>query len=211
MEKIRIMLIDDQALILDGLRLIIESEDAFEVVAVAKDGAEALNKVFLLKPDIVLLDIRMPNMDGVECCRRIREQMPEIKILMLTTFDDQDYIVDAFRYGACGYLLKDVTREKLIQSIKDAIQGEFILPSTIAVKLVQSVSKDYVTSLEQFDFSARELEIASLLAQGFTNKQIATTLTYTEGTVKNTVSSIYSIIDIYDRASAAIYLREHGF
>ncbi len=211
MEKIRIVLADDQALILDGLKLIIESEDTFEVVAVAKDGAEAVSKVLLLKPDMALLDIRMPNMDGVECCRRIKEKMPEIKILMLTTFDDQDYIVDAFRYGACGYLLKDVTREKLIQAIKDAIQGETILPSKIAVKLVQSVSKDYVTSMEQFDFSARELEIASLLAQGFTNKQIATTLTYTEGTVKNTVSSIYSKIDIYDRAAAAIYLREHGF
>jgi DNA-binding NarL/FixJ family response regulator len=211
MEKIRIILVDDQELILDGLKIIIESEDTFEVVAIAKDGAEALNKILLFKPDIALLDIRMPDMNGVECCRRIKEKLPEIKILMLTTFDDQDYIVDAFRYGACGYLLKDITREKLFQSIKDAIQGELILPSKVAVKLVQSVSMDKVIDRDQFDFSQRELEIASLLAQGFTNKQIATTLTYSEGTVKNTVSSIYSKIDIYDRASTAIYLKENGF
>jgi DNA-binding NarL/FixJ family response regulator len=128
---------------------------------------------------------------------------------MLTTFDDQAYIVDAFKYGVEGYLLKDITSEKLIQTIKDAIKGELLLPSRVATKHVQSVLKDNILEKEYFDFTSRELEIASLLAQGFTNKQIATTLSFSEGTVKNTVSAIYSKINIFDRTTAAIYLREH--
>lgn len=211
MEKIKIVIADDQALILDGIKIILEAEDDFEVVAVAKDGAEALEQVIKYNPDIALLDIRMPQMDGVQCMRKIKEAEPKVKVLLLTTFDDQTYIYDAFKYGANGYLLKDITRDKFIRAIRDAMNGETILPSKVAAKLVQSVSEHNIPEVADLDFTDREFKIASLLAKGFTNKQISTKLSFSEGTVKNTVSAIYSKINIYDRATAAIYLKEHGY
>ncbi len=210
MGRIKIAIADDQVLMLDGIKIILESEDDFEVIAVARDGKETIEKIKENKPDVVLLDIRMPVMNGVECTKLIKELYPEIVVLILTTFDDEEYIVDALRYGASGYLLKDITKDKLIQTIKEACKGELIMPSKVAVKLAQRVANQDSAAREIFDFNAREREIAVLLAQGFTNKQIATALSFSEGTVKNTVSSIYSKIDIYDRTTAALYLKEHG-
>jgi len=210
MNKIRIIIVDDQVLMLDGIKIILESAEDFEVVAMARDGIEALEKVKEFKPDLVILDIRMPNMNGVECTKMIKESNPSIIVLMLTTFNDEEYIVDALKHGASGYLLKDITKEKLIQTVRDAYNGELIMPSKVALKLAQRVSKENNELKDEFDFTSREREIAILLAQGFTNKQIATTLSFSEGTVKNTVSAIYSKIDICDRTTAALYLKEHG-
>lgn len=226
MGKIRIVLADDQALILDGIQVLLETEEDFEVVGVARDGAEAFELAVTLKPDIVLLDIRMPHMDGVESMRRIKKAEPDMIVLLLTTFDDQSYIQDAFRYGANGYLLKDISRQKLIRTIRDALTGETILPARIAAKLVQEVIDKNTTQrsaeesasasqstcpTENYGFTDREYKIASLLAKGFTNKQMAIKLSFSEGTVKNTVSSIYDKINLYDRATAAIFLKEHGY
>lgn len=226
MGKTRILLADDQALILDGIQVILEAEEDFEVVGIARDGEEAYVLAIKLKPDIALLDIRMPHMNGVECMRRIKKAEPEMIVLLLTTFDDQAYIQDAFRYGANGYLLKDISRQKLIRTIRDALTGETILPAKVAAKLVQCVL-DKTTNLssaeesasasqntckaENYGFTDRENRIASLLAKGFTNKQMAIKLSFSEGTVKNTVSSIYDKINLYDRATAAIFLKEHGY
>lgn len=213
MGNVRIVIADDQALILDGIKIILDAEPDFSVVAVAKDGFDALEAIKEYQPDIALLDIRMPKMNGVECAKQIKYQYPFVKVILLTTFNDEEYIVDAFKYGVDGYLLKDITREKLVQAIRDAHNGEMLLPSKIAVKLAQSVHKvqhkDNV-QIDAFDFTPRERQVAELLAQGYTNKQISTALSFSEGTVKNSVSSIYSKINIFDRTSAALFLKSQG-
>lgn len=211
MDKIKVLIADDQTLMRDGLKTILELEENIEVVALAKDGLEALALCANTQPHIVLMDIRMPNMDGVEATKRIKEAYPETTVLILTTFDDEEFIVQALSHGATGFILKDIDGDALIKAINDAYKGSFILPSKIAIKLAGTISKTAKqsenTSLASLTLSEKEIEIAKMLAQGFTNKQIASALYISGGTVKNYVSSIYSKIGISDRTAAAIYIR----
>lgn len=211
MDKIKVLIADDQTLMRDGLKTILELEENMEVVALAKDGLEALALCANTQPHIVLMDIRMPNMDGVEATKRIKEAYPETTVLILTTFDDEEFIVQALSHGATGFILKDIDGDALIKAINDAYKGSFILPSKIAIKLAGTISKTAKqsenTSLASLTLSEKEIEIAKMLAQGFTNKQIASALYISGGTVKNYVSSIYSKIGISDRTAAAIYIR----
>ena len=211
MDKIRILIADDQTLMRDGLKTILELEENFEVVAMAKDGVEALALCSKTNPQVVLMDIRMPNMDGVECTKLIKETYPNIVVLILTTFDDEDFIVRALTHGATGYILKDIEGDALIKAICDAHQGAFILPSKIAIKLAGKISKDLKPSqtlgLSSLGLSEREIEIGRMISQGFTNKQIASALYISGGTVKNYVSNLYSKIGISDRTAAAIYIK----
>lgn len=223
MDKIKVLIADDQSLMRDGLKMLLNMEDDIEVIGTAKDGRESVSLVDELNPDLVLMDIRMPNMNGVEATRIIKERYPGIIVLALTTFNDEEYIIDILNYGAKGYLLKDMDSEKLSQSIRDAFNGNFIMPSEVAVKLAQNISKNNSSNelresshipspvingiKAEFDFTQREMEIAAMLAQGFTNKQIASALYISEGTVKNNVSTIYSKIGISDRTAAAIFLK----
>lgn len=211
MDKIKVLIADDQTLMRDGLKTILELEENIEVVALAKDGLEALALCANTQPHIVLMDIRMPNMDGVEATKRIKEAYPETTVLILTTFDDEEFIVQALSHGATGFILKDIDGDALIKAINDAYKGAFILPSKIAIKLAGTISKTAKqsenTSLASLTLSEKEIEIAKMLAQGFTNKQIASALYISGGTVKNYVSSIYSKIGISDRTAAAIYIR----
>lgn len=211
MDKIKVLIADDQTLMRDGLKTILELEENIEVVALAKDGLEALALCANTHPHIVLMDIRMPNMDGVEATKRIKEAYPETTVLILTTFDDEEFIVQALSHGATGFILKDIDGDALIKAINDAYKGSFILPSKIAIKLAGTISKTAKqsenTSLASLTLSEKEIEIAKMLAQGFTNKQIASALYISGGTVKNYVSSIYSKIGISDRTAAAIYIR----
>lgn len=223
MNKIKVLIADDQALMRDGLKVLLNMEDDIEVVETARDGKEAIKLVDELAPDLVLMDIRMPGINGVEATKIIKEKNSDVIILALTTFNDEEYIIDILNYGAKGYLLKDMDSEKLAKSIRDAFNGNLILPSEVAVKLAQNISKgkrenELTASAashslpinkvkDEFDFTQREMEIAAMLAQGFTNKQIASVLYISEGTVKNNVSNIYSKIGISDRAAAAIFLR----
>lgn len=228
---IKVLIADDQTLMRDGLRTILELEENIEVVGTARDGAEALELCSRLTPDIVLMDIRMPNMDGVESTRRIKERHPDIVILILTTFNDDEYIVEALSRGASGYILKDIEGDDLIKAVIDASKGAFLLPSNVAVKLAQRLNRiqetynesqpgtgrenkinrdrESIVGKHTLDLSEREFEVAKMLAQGFTNKQISSALYISEGTVKNYVSSIYSKIEITDRTAAALYLKEN--
>jgi len=220
MDKIRVLIADDQTLMRDGLKTILELEENVEVVALAKDGVEAITLCAETDPQVVLMDIRMPNMDGVECTRLIKETYPNIVVLILTTFDDEDFIVKALSYGATGYILKDIEGDALIKAICDAHKGDFILPSKIAIKLASKISKALshepeklkktkeTIGLNCLDLSEREIEIAKLISQGFTNKQIASALYISVGTVKNYVSNLYSKIGIFDRTAAAIYIKD---
>jgi DNA-binding NarL/FixJ family response regulator len=211
MNKIKVLIADDQTLMRDGLKTILELEENIEVVALAKDGLEAVALCIKVEPDVVLMDIRMPNMDGVEATKRIKEASLKTSILILTTFDDEEFIVEALSHGATGYILKDIDGEALIKAINDAHKGAFILPSKIAIKLAGKISKSTRqvedNALASLELSQKETEIAKMLAQGFTNKQIASALYISGGTVKNYVSNLYSKIGISDRTAVAIYIR----
>jgi len=217
MDKIKLLIVDDQTLMREGLKSLLELEEDIEVVGTAKDGVEALSLVCQFLPQVVLMDIRMPNMNGVECTKAIKEKYKNIVILALTTFNEEEYIVDILNNGASGYLLKDMDSDKLIDAIKAAVKGNFILPSEVAVKLAKVASKTskaiekekQLKLSEDFNLTERETEVALMLSQGFNNKQIALGLHISEGTVKNLVSSIYSKIDISGRAAAALFLKEN--
>lgn len=217
MRKIRVLIVDDQTLMRDGLKTILNLEENIEVAAVAKDGEEALGVLSNVAVDVVLMDIRMPQMDGVQCTREIKKKYPHISVLILTTFDDEEYITEALSNGASGYILKDIEGDALIKAVTDAYNGSFILPSNIAIKLARSITNQNTAAevekgqaLEDIlsELSERELEIAKMMAQGFTNKQIATSLYISLGTVKNYVSNIYSKIGTSERPAAVVYLKD---
>lgn len=209
---IRVVIVDDQRLMRDGLKTILELQDNIEVIGTASDGREVIYICRKCTPDVILMDIRMPGMNGVEATKIIKNSYPEIKILVLTTFDDEEYIIDALNYGASGYMLKDIDGDALIKAIEDAYDNKYILPSAIASKLVNKLMNNNTSDKKEDNikvlFTDRELEVAKMLSQGFTNKQISSSLFISEGTVKNNVSNIYSKIQIFDRTSAALYLKE---
>lgn len=213
MSPIRILVADDQTLMRDGLKTIFELEDDMEVVGMAENGMQAYEMAGRLCPDIVLMDIRMPVMDGVESTRLIKKNYPSTIVIMLTTFDDDEYIIHALRFGANGYLLKDIQGNKLIEAVRDSASGNILIPSNIAAKLAARLSRMPPEQNHQdkgtiSEFSGREMEIARLMVKGYNNRQIASVLYITEGTAKNYISSIYSKIGTSDRTNAVILLKE---
>lgn len=210
--QIRIVLADDQPLMRDGLKTVLELEEDFKVVATAKDGLEACEMVKRYQPEVLLLDIRMPEMDGVKCIKKIKDACPLTKILMLTTFNDDEYIIEALADGANGYLLKDIEVEKLVEAVRDVAAGKMILPPAVALKLSEgllkiSQKKKEDTLAEGLGFSDREKEIARMMVQGFTNRQISLALYISEGTVRNYISSVYEKVGISDRTQVVLYLK----
>ncbi|ERI93610.1 response regulator receiver domain protein [Clostridiales bacterium oral taxon 876 str. F0540] len=217
MDKIRIVIIDDQTLMRDGLKTILDLEDDMEVIGTAENGKKGLEIVESLKPDVALMDIRMPELNGVEATRLIKEKYPDTVVLVLTTFDDEDYIVDALCNGASGYMLKDMHGDKLIQAVRDGYEGNMIMQSNIAAKLAVRLSKNFSQkeqdsklNLDDFDLTEREIEIGKLIASGLTNKDISEKLFISLGTVKNYVTNIYNKLGVANRAAAVIHLRKIG-
>lgn len=203
---IKVLLVDDQQILAEGIRSVLETSSEIQVVGIASDGVSAVDSCVELKPDVVLMDIRMPNMNGVVATKRIKELDERIKIVILTTFDDSDYILSAINNGASGYLLKDIGSTALISAIKNAYAGDTILPSNIARKVTAAaamVSSDKEYKLKKaFNLSEREVEIALMLGDGFTNRQIASVLKLSDGTARNYISSIYIKLGADSRASA---------
>lgn len=210
--KIKVLLADDQAILADGIKSVLSSCPDIEVVGVAQDGFEALALTEERLPDVVLMDIRMPNMNGVIATQEIKKRRPEIKVVILTTFDDSDYILDAINNGASGYLLKDTSAAALIDAVKNAYKGDTILPAKIAKRIADAarlVASDREIRLKRmFGFSDRETEIAIMLCEGFTNKQIAAALKLTDGTARNYISSIYVKIGCDGRVDAVGKMKE---
>lgn len=209
---IRLMLVDDQTLVRQGLASLLSLEEDFEIVAHAGHGQEAVSLAASSGPDIILMDIRMPVMDGVEATKMIRERNPDIKILVLTTFDEDEYIVRAMQAGASGYLLKDAPTEQLASAIRSVHNGFTQLGPTIGPKLLSRLNsqagsgpKEDAESL----FTGRELEILKLLGQGKSNKEIAHTLFITEGTVKNHITKILAQLNVRDRTQAALWAQQN--
>lgn len=211
---IRVLIADDQYLIREGIASLLELEDTLEVVDMAANGKEATEKALELKPDIVLMDIRMPEMDGIEAAAKIRSTLPTCQVIMLTTFDDEEYIVQALLAGACGYLLKDIPPQDLVQAVKLAHAGVFQLAPEVVGNLVGSLRDKQVRVKQKeaaaLDLTPRELEVLRLLAKGASNKEIARAFDVSEGTVKNHVSNILMRLELRDRTQAAVYAVEHG-
>ena len=210
--KIRVLLADDQSILADGIKSVLSSCSDLEVVGIASDGFEALKMVDSCDPDVVLMDIRMPNMNGVIATQEIKRRRPDVKVLILTTFDDSDYILNAINNGASGYLLKDTSSAALIDAIKNAYEGDTILPAKIARRIADAarmVSSDREIRLKRaFGLSEREVEIAIMIYEGFTNKQIASALKLTDGTARNYISSIYEKMGVSSRSEAGARMKE---
>lgn len=204
-EKIKVLIADDQTILAEGIKSVLETDDGIEVAGIAADGAAAIEKCRVYCPDVVLMDIRMPNMNGVVATQRIKAEFPETKVIVLTTFDDSDYILNAINHGASGYLLKDIGSSALIDAVKNACAGDTILPAKIA-KRIADAAKDVSSNREirlkrAFSLSERETEIALMMYEGFTNRQISSALKLSEGTARNYISAIYIKTGSDNRAS----------
>lgn len=212
---IRIMIVDDQSLIRDGLAMILNLRPELEVVGTASDGDEVVQKVKQLQPEIILMDIRMPRMNGVEGTRLVREKFPYIKVLMLTTFSDSELIFEALEQGASGYLLKDMETDAIAQAILTVHSGGVVLPQDITAQIIEELKKTKVAvecnppeQLKQL--TEREVDVLRAIGLGLNNKEIAEKLFITEGTVKNHVSNLISKLELRDRTQAAICAVRYG-
>lgn len=211
MEKIKVMIVDDQLDLAKEIARVVETDGAIEVVGIAEDGFDALEKIPQNIPDVVLMDIRMPNMNGVVATQRIKTEYPDVKVVILTTFDDSDYILNAINNGASGYLLKDIGGNALIDAVKNAHAGDTILPAKIARRIADAakhVAADReIKLMRAFALSDREVEIALMMYEGFTNRQISAALKLSEGTTRNYVSAIYVKTNSENRADALQKIR----
>ena len=191
---IKVLICDDQEIVCEGLRRILESDDEISVLGSAHNGIEALEQIEKAKPDLVLMDLKMPEMNGVIATRKIREKYPDIRILILTTFDDDEWLFDAIRSGASGYLLKDRPRGELISAIKGTVSGGSYVDPAVAGKLLNNVAQSIPQRAPNIDtsLSDRELEVLRLLAMGLSNADISRRLYLSEGTIRNYMSGIFS-------------------
>jgi len=210
---VRVLVVDDQQLIRDGIASMLDVQEGVVVVGTAKNGQDAIEQAVSLKPDIVLMDIHMPIMDGIEATEKLRRQLPDSQVVMLTTFDDESYIIRSLQAGACGYLLKDIPVDDLAQAVKLAHTGMYQLAPEVAGKLVGNlniVNQSKTLEPAEIDLTKRELEVLNLIARGATNREIAEQLFVSEGTVKNHVSNILNRLGLRDRMQAALFAVEHG-
>jgi NarL family two-component system response regulator YdfI len=205
---IRVLIADDHLVVREGLRTILEVAGDIELVGEATDGAEAVRLAGELAPDVVLMDLRMPNVDGIEAIRQIKARYPDLEVVILTTYDDDQDIVQGLRAGARGYLLKDSGREALFDAIRAAARGESLLPSSVIEKVIAHLSEPRTAKTEAL--SEREQEVLTFLAQGAANKEIAHRLHITERTVKAHVTSIFNKLGVNSRAEAVAVAMRHG-
>jgi DNA-binding NarL/FixJ family response regulator len=214
-DPIRILLVDDQRLMREGLRILLEMEAGLQIVGEAENGQAALEAYAELRPDAVLMDVRMPGMDGVEATWRLRERWPEARVIILTTFDDDEYVFEGLRAGARGYLLKDVSGHDLAEAVRTVATGGALIEPSVARKVVAEFARMAPPArvpdagLAE-PLSDREREILQLMAQGLNNREIADRLALAQGTVKNYVTTILQKLGARDRTQAALRARELG-
>jgi NarL family two-component system response regulator LiaR len=208
-EPIRVLIADDHAVVRRGLQALIETEHGMEVVGEAVDGAEAVAKAAALKPDVILMDLVMPRMDGIQAIRGIQENDPQIRILVLTSFSEEEKVLTAIEIGAAGCLLKDVAPEELLKAIRDVHQGKSALDPTIAGRVIQRMRKPEEKQTFE-ELTSRELEVLRCLARGLSNREIGEKLFISEPTVRTHVSSILMKLDLPNRTQAALFAVREG-
>ena len=214
-EPIRVLIVDDQQLVRDGIKALLEIKDDFSIIGTAANGQEAIDILKHTPADIILMDIRMPGMGGIEATREIRKKDTGIRIIMLTTFNNDDYIVKAIQAGANGYLLKDIPKDDLAEAIRLSYRGVSQFSSdTIGMLVEHDLLRDADSSDEPAEelsmLNEKEYEILCMIAKGYSNREIAEELFFTEGTVKNYVSKILNTLHLRDRVQAAIYAVQHN-
>jgi NarL family two-component system response regulator LiaR len=209
---IKVLICDDQEIVCEGLERILSSDAEIRVVGKAYDGQEALEQIPHLQPDLVLMDLKMPNVNGIQATRQIRQKYPDIRVLVLTTYDDDEWLFDAIRSGAAGYLLKDTPRDKLIEAIKGTYLGKTFVDPDVAGKLFSSIERTLPAEkpISVFNLSEREREILQLLVRGLSNADIAHQLYLSEGTVRNYTSAIFAKLGVSDRTQAVVVALRHG-
>jgi DNA-binding NarL/FixJ family response regulator len=207
---IRILLADDQALVRGGLKLILDAEPDFEVVAEAEDGERAVELAAATRPDIALMDVRMPGLDGIEATRRLLAAAPEARVLMLTTFDLDEYVVDAFRAGASGFLLKTSPPHQLVAAVRTVRAGDALLTPASTRRLIEQAARPAPPAAAFDELTAREHDVLRGLARGLTNAEIAAELVVETSTVKTHVASILSKLGLRDRVHAVVFAYENG-
>jgi DNA-binding NarL/FixJ family response regulator len=213
---VRVLVVDDQTLFREALTTLLRTREELDVVGAAADGAQALEQVAVLRPDVVLMDLRMPGLDGVAATQRLRVEHPEVRVLVLTTFDGDDEVFPALRAGAVGYLLKDATAPRLLEAVLAAARGESVLQPSVAAKVLARIGELAELPGEQRrqplvdPLTHRELEVLRALADGLSNREAADRLYLSEGTVKNHVTSVLAKLGVRDRTQAALRARELG-
>ncbi len=215
--KIKVIIADDQELIRESLKIVLGVEDDFEVVATASNGKEVLDQIPKVHPDVILMDIRMPEMDGVECTRMVKEKYPSINIIILTTFDDDEYIYGALKYGASGYLLKGISMKELGDSIRTVVSGQAMINPEITNKVVklfnqmaQSNFSIQINEDQTKELTNTEWRVIQKIGCGLSNKEIASALSLSEGTVRNYLSNILTKLELRDRTQLAIWAVQTG-
>lgn len=214
---IRVLIADDQELIRQSLSFVLDAQADIEIVGTASDGREAIELVRKEKPDVVLMDIRMPEVDGVECTRLIKSAYPQIKVIILTTFDDDEYVFGALRYGASGYLLKGVSVKELADAVREVVRGGSIIMPGVASKALEMFARMARGSMQiaidekqTADLQENEWRVIREVGCGKSNKEIAAALCLSEGTVRNYLSSVLSKLDLRDRTQLAIWAVQSG-
>ncbi len=209
---IRVLLVDDQEIVCEGLQRILSSDPAIEIVGAASNGLEAVTLAAEHRPDLVLMDLKMPEMNGIAATQQIRAAHPEIRVLVLTTYDDDEWLYDAIRAGASGYLLKDTPRADLIRAIKGTVEGDAYVDPAVTARLLASVAQSKPISQQptQISLSDRDREVLLLITQGLSNADIAARLYLAEGTVRNYTSAIFAKLGVSDRTQAAIAALRYG-
>ena len=210
-KPIRLIIADDEMLIRTGLKIMLEASGNVEVLALAENGKAAFEACTIHRPDVVLMDIRMPESNGIEGTKLIKEAFPEVKVLIVTTFQDTEYIVEAVQNGASGYLLKDSSPDAILDGIKVALSGKVVMDTVISEALLTktSVEKEESFDAEKWGLTTREVELIAQVAKGLSNKEIAQTLFLSEGTVKNNISTIFSKLELRDRTQLVIFAYEN--
>ncbi len=210
MSKIKMLIADDQELILESLHIVMSMEEDFEIVGLAKNGEEAVKSCEQLQPDIVLMDINMPVMDGVAATAKIKERTPATKVIILTSYREVEYVLTALSHGAEGYLLKAIHPKELAAGIRVVHAGGTLITQEMASKMIKNLNLSPAPKINEYGLSAREIEVLHKLASGMRNQDIAEALHLSEGTVKNYISTIYSKLNVGGRQEAARKARDSG-